>query len=393
MTNSCCKTILKSSKAYFEFLKPLFDILLNTPDLKSKGDKPLKLTFEHQLNALIFFHLQNHDSARHLIQELNEDEFAKEFIAPDGGISRSSFCEAINTRGLEQLQFVFQSLSEQAHGSLKKEYSDLGELIAIDGSLIDSVLSMYWADYRKNSKKAKGHFGFDINRGVPTKVFLTKGNSAERPFVSQILSPGQTGVLDRGYQEHKSFDNLQDEGKHFVCRIKRNTKKELIEANEIEQDSYIFYDAIVNLGGVKKVKTKHPVRVVGYKVEGVEYFIATDRFDLTAEQIATIYKLRWKIETFFKWWKQHLSVYHLIARSEYGLMVQILAGMITYLLMSIHCNKKYNEHVSIKRFRQLRIDINNELRNNVANENYDSSNNEINHGKQLDNNSEISAKT
>jgi hypothetical protein len=29
--------------------------------------------------------------------------------------------------------------------------------------------------------------------------------------------------------------------------------------------------------GAKKVKTQLPVRVVGYKIEGVEYFIATDR--------------------------------------------------------------------------------------------------------------------
>jgi site-specific recombinase XerD len=35
------------------------------------------------------------------------------------------------------------------------------------------------------------------------------------------------------------------------------------------------------------------------------------------------------IETFFGWWKRHLKVYHLIARSKYGLMVQLLGGLIT----------------------------------------------------------------
>jgi len=50
--------------------------------------------------------------------------------------------------------------------------------------------------------------------------------------------------------------------------------------------------------------------------------------DLTAGQVATVYKLRWDIETFFKWWKKPLKVYHLIAHSRYGLMVQILAGLI-----------------------------------------------------------------
>jgi len=76
-----------------------------------------------------------------------------------------------------------------------------------------------------------------------------------------------------------------------------------------------------------------------------------------------IYKLRWEIEKFFGWWKRHLRVYHLIARSEYGLMVQILAGLITYLLLAIYCHQKHNEKVSIQRVRELRIKIQNEARN------------------------------
>jgi len=144
---------------------------------------------------------------------------------------------------------------------------------------------MYWADYRKGAKKAKGHFGFDVNRKIPVKIHLTNGNGAERPFVRSILTKGQTGIMDRGYQ-----------------------------------------------------------------------------YDLIVEQIATVYKLRWDIETFFKWWKKHLKVYHLIARSKYGLMVQILAGLITYLVMAIYCHEQFNEPVSIKRIRQFRNTIQNELR-------------------------------
>lgn len=53
---------------------------------------------------------------------------------------------------------------------------------------------------------------------------------------------------------------------------------------------------------------------------------------------------------------------HLIARSGHGLMVQILAGLITYLLLAIYCHRQFNERVSIKRVRQLRIKIQNELR-------------------------------
>ena len=109
-------------------------------------------------------------------------------------------------------------------------------------------------------------------------------------------------------------------------------------------------------------QSEEKLRLVGYEVNGIRYWVATNRYDLSAEQIALIYKLRWEIEKFFAWWKRHLKVYHLIARSEYGLMVQILSGLITYLLLAIYCYEQHNEKVSIKRVRQLRIQIQNELR-------------------------------
>lgn len=355
-----------NSQTFDLFIDPLKLVWPYVPELLPRGDRPLKMTFEDQLKALVYFHLQEHDSARSLMQDLKQNDFAKQCIAPVGGISRSSFSEAINGRGLEQLQVVFQQLYKQASKVLPKQYADLGDLISIDGSLINAVLSMYWADYAKGRKKAKAHFGFDINRGIPTKVFLTDGNGAERPFVSLILSPGQTGVMDRGYQCHKTFDRLQSEGKSFVCRIKYWTTKSVIKESPVDPGSYIFFDAVVLLGTPGVNQTERPVRVVGYEVEGKKYIVATDRHDLTAEQVATVYKLRWTIETFFKWWKKHLKVYHLIARSEYGLMVQILGGLITYLLMAIYCHNQFKEAVSIRRVRELRITILNELYGSAA---------------------------
>ena len=320
------------------------------------------MDFEHHLKALVFYHLEGNVSAQELIQELRQNDFAREYIAPPDGIEKSSFSEANNSRGLEQFLYVFEQLYSQAYKTLPVQYAELGELIAIDGSLIDGVLSMTWADYRKGSKKAKSHLGFDVNRSIPRKVYLTDGKGDERPFVSKILNPGQTGVMDRYYQHHGNFDLYQQEGKHFICRIKANTKKTCLKSNELPKDSFIFYDAIVLLGTPYVNQTKKEVRLVGYTVDGTKYWIATDRFDLTAEQVAMAYKLRWEVEKFFAWWKRHLNVYHLIARSEYGLMVQILAGLITYLLLAIYCHEEHGEKVSIKRVRELR----NQIRNEVA---------------------------
>ena len=57
-----------------------------------------------------------------------------------------------------------------------------------------------------------------------------------------------------------------------------------------------------------------------------------------------------------------MRVYHLIARSPYGLLMQILAGLITYLLLAIYCHTQFDQKVNIERLRKIRIQIQNELR-------------------------------
>ena len=359
-----CQLLPKKSincKTFDIFVEPLNDIIPESPALLPKGHHPLAIQTTHLVNSLIYYHLHEYDSARHLIQDLKDNEFARQRIAPKKGLHRSTFGDTLNNRGAEQLIYIFKKLYNKAAEAIPKEYKELGELIAIDGTLIDAVMSMYWADYSKNSKKAKGHFGFNINQSIPSSIYLTTGKDPERPFVAMILTKNQTGVMDRGYQCHKSFDQLQKDNKYFVCRIKKSTTKTIIKQNEIKTDSYIFFDAIVLLGTPGINQTEYPLRVVGYKVGNTEYFVATNRCDLSAEQIATIYKLRWKIETFFRWWKQHLKVYHIMSRTEHGVMIQILGGLITYLLMVIYCRKQFNEPVSINRVREIRSSISNDI--------------------------------
>ena len=350
----------QKSRAFKLILTPVFERFRSDNILESRGYRPLQMSFDDQLKALIYYHLQEYASGSELLQALEQDNFAKEYIAPPKGIKKSSFFEAMNNRGLEQLTEVFSHLVKQAGRALPVEYAHLGNLVSIDGSLIDAVLSMEWADYRSGSKKAKAHIGFDINRGIPRKIYLSDGKEGERPFVDKIIDKGETGVMDRGYQSHNHFDQWQAAEKFFVCRIRENTHKTIIRENVVNPDSIVFYDSVVLLGTKGTNQTEKELRLVGYRVDGKDYWVATNRYDLTAEEVAEVYKLRWSIETFFGWWKRHLKVYHLIARSKYGLMVQLLGGLITYLLLAIYCREQHNEPVSISRVRELRNQIANE---------------------------------
>lgn len=348
--------IQKESPTFSQLLSPLQYQLSHITPLVSGSNKPLSYTFSHQIHGLVYYHIQHCESAQDLLESARCDEFVNHLLVPQTGLGESTFYEANANRGSVQMVELIDRLSKKACKYAGISYAQLGRLVVIDGSLISASLSMTWADYRKNVRKAKMHLGLSLQGCVPRKMMLTSGNGAERPFVSQLLQSDETGVLDRGYQDHQRFDEWIDENKHFVVRLRKNTKWEVIENLAFEQNNATFFYAKVLLGHPNNQMT-HPLFVVGFKSRGKTYWIATDRDDLTAEQIAFIYSLRWQIETFFAWWKKHLNVYHLISRNPHGVLVQLLSGLITYLLLLIYFHQKHQQKPCVKLLRKLKWDI------------------------------------
>ena len=78
--------------------KPLKPILPHTPPLQSRSNKPLAMNTEELLNILTYYHLQEFSSGRELIQALQQDDYAKNLIAPAGGIKHSTFFDTVNDR-------------------------------------------------------------------------------------------------------------------------------------------------------------------------------------------------------------------------------------------------------------------------------------------------------
>ena len=100
--------------SYENVFQPIEKLAPSIPPLEARGHRPLQMEFMHQLKALVAFHLEDHASGRHLLQYLEEDDFARRAIAPPKGIKKSAFFEAINYRGLGQLFYVFKELQAEA---------------------------------------------------------------------------------------------------------------------------------------------------------------------------------------------------------------------------------------------------------------------------------------
>ena len=77
-------------------------------------------------------------------------------------------------------------------------------------------------------------------------------------------------------------------------------------------------------------------RVVYHDEEHQRDFVFyTNNLSVSAEDVALLYKYRWRVELFFKWIKQHLHVKEFYGYNENAVRIQIHVAIITYCLVAI----------------------------------------------------------
>jgi len=69
-----------------------------------------------------------------------------------------------------------------------------------------------------------------------------------------------------------------------------------------------------------RVSSKKTFRTTG---SDYTFLLGTDHMDLSAEIIALIYRYRWQIELFFRWFKCILGCTHLISLSKNGISKKV----------------------------------------------------------------------
>ena len=121
------QSVLKNSKTFDRFIQPLKKALKHIAPIESGSNHSIEFTFEHEAMSLVYSNLHQFVSGRELVQALQEDDFARQNIAPPNGVSKSTFFEAIGYRGLEQFQQLFSLLAAQASAVIPRAHADLGK--------------------------------------------------------------------------------------------------------------------------------------------------------------------------------------------------------------------------------------------------------------------------
>ena len=234
-----------------------------------------------------------------------------------------------------------------------------GILTLVDGTLLQALPKMTWALWQTDHNALKAHVQFELLKGVPVNAEITNGNANEKDVSEKVLQAGRIYVLDRGYAKYSLFQEIIDAGSNFVCRIRDNAVFEVIEERLLSDealDAGLVRDAVVRLGcQTKNNKLVQPVRIIeiectphikAYKTgrggpqQGQTILIATDRLDLPAEIVALIYKYRWQIEIFFRFFKHVLGCRHLLSHCENGIELQTYAAIIACLLIALWTHGK-----------------------------------------------------
>jgi len=276
--------------------------------------------------------------------------------------SLGSLSEAATVFDSKLMQEIIQNLSEklQPISSHSKLDNLSGILTAVDGTLIPALSKMTWALWKTDRQAVKAHMHFDIQKHVPVKVSITEGNGDERQALAQNLEPGRIYVKDRGYASLALFQQILNNNSSFVCRIRDDAVYECLEEFELSDDvlsAGIVFDKKVRLGSTAKTKEQLsvPVRLIAIKCtphikrhktgrggpqQSETLLIATDRFDIEADVIALIFKHRWMIEIFFRFFKHVLGCRHLLSYNQNGIELQTYAAIIACMLISLWTGRK-----------------------------------------------------
>ena len=126
-----------------------------------------------------------------------------------------------------------------------------------------------------------------------------------------VPEPGSVYVMDRGYVDFRRLYALTQCLAIFVIRAKKNLQFERLYSAPADRKSGLFCDQTIRLTGpVSADEYPDHLRRIRYHDAETEtaLVLLTNDFTLPALTVTEVYRLRWKVEPFFKWIKQHLRI-------------------------------------------------------------------------------------
>lgn len=309
---------------------------------KYNGNRYIKhFSCWNQLLCMIFGQLSNRDSLRDLIIVISAHKTKAYHLGFGKNVTRSNLAKANLNRDSKMFEeYAYYLVGIARTNVTDKEFKFKGQAYAFDSSTIDLCLAVFWwAKFRKKKGGIKLHTLFDINTQIPTFVHITNASVHDVNAMDYLgYESGAYYIFDRGYVDYARLFKITRHNAYFVIRAKSNMKFKRMYSSKKEKSTGVKCDQVGKLSGFY-VSKDYPVKIRRIKFFDKEtnriFIFLTNNFELSAEQVAFLYKNRWKVELFFKWIKQHLKIKSFWGTSENAVRIQIYSAIIAYCLVAI----------------------------------------------------------
>lgn len=156
-------------------------------------------------------------------------------------------------------------------------------------------------------------------------------------------------VFDKAYNCYHQFALWTQNQVYFVSRLKTNSVYTVIEVNRVHYrksgQEKVLRDEIIELvyhpedeTGKKqtRITKKLRLRKVCYQDQRNRYYeFLTNNFEISAEEVAFLYKKRWGIEILFKKMKQNFQLHYFYGENENAIRTQVWCTLIAQLLLTV----------------------------------------------------------
>ena len=230
-------------------------------------------------------------------------------------------------------------------------------VFAIDATTIDLCLStFYWATFRSTKGGIKLHTQLDLKTAIPEFILFSTASVHDVNVLDVISFEAHSFyIMDRGYVDYKRLYKVHKRNAFFVTRAKDNMNCRRLYSYAVDKTKGIIYDQAIMLNGYYAAK-HYPEKMRRIKFydqhTGKILIFLTNNFDLTAAEVAQLYKHRWKIELFFKWIKPHLKIKSFWGHSENAVKTQVWIAVCVYVLVAI-AKKKFMLQQSLYEILQI----------------------------------------
>ena len=308
-----------------------------------KGDFHTKsLNSYNHLLQLIFGQITSCTSLRDICLCLKAHQNNLYHLGIRQQVNQSSLSRANEKRDYRIFQDFGYHLIEQVRPLFAKERTpliDLEETIfALDSTSISVSINLAaWASGKYSRGAVKMHTLLDLRGNIPTFIHISDGTWHDSNVMDYIqFESNAVYTMDKAYVDLAALNKMDSIGAYFVTRAKSVMRYRIIETMDTNEDG-ILADQLVMLTGHKSSRLyPKPLRIVQYRdaETNEELTFISNNMDISALDIANIYRNRWQIEVFFKWIKQNMTVKRMWGYSENAVRIHLWTAIISYLLMA-----------------------------------------------------------